>query len=298
MLTHFNTIHAFNQYAGLPQPLNNNINIGYYTDESLLHSEPVTIGFYRISIKSNLINEFASDYDANNPQPIRGVFFMSPDYPLHWKTNKGFTGMYIQFSKEIIEQNRDLFYNYLGYGEHEALLITDEEEQELQSIFALLYAAYNNNKEQRILLSYIHLIIVHIETFYHRQFQRESVRYNRIVIEFQQLLKNYYNNEVTQLPTVQFFADKMKLSPNYLGDIVKYFTQKSAIETIHEVVVEQAKFLLQNEKQTSAEVAYTLGFEYPNYFAKFFKKHTQLTPKEYKEEYKNQLKTQRKSIYQ
>jgi AraC-like DNA-binding protein len=298
-MQHFQNISSFNSYAGLAKPLNNNIDVGYYSDKRLLHSEPVTIGFYRISIKSNLINEFAPDYEAQNPQPIRGVFFMSPDYPLSWKSNKDFTGMYIQFSKEIIEQNRDLFYNYLGYGEHEALLITNEEEKELKTIFDLLYAAYVKQKEQSILLSYIHLLITHIESFYHRQFSRDSVRYNHIVTEFQRLLKSYYDNDdVSELPTVQCFADEMKLSPNYLGDIIKYFTKKSAIETIHETVIEKAKSLLEEGNLNSSEVAYSLGFEYPNYFAKFFKKHTQQTPKEYKEAHKNQPQKSRKSIYQ
>jgi len=96
-------------------------------------------------------------------------------------------------------------------------------------------------------------------------------------------LKDYYNQPVTQLPNVQYFADKLGLTPNYFGDIIKHFTQKSAIENIHEFVIKKAKELLEkNREMNSTEVAYELGFEYPNYFSKFFKKQVNLTPKEYR----------------
>lgn len=279
----FKTIAAFNEYACLEKPLNDAIDVGYYGENSLLISKPIQIDFYRISIKSNLINELAPDFDPKNSQPIKGVFFMNPEHPLDWKTREGFSGMYIHISKKIIEKNRHLFYNYLGYGEHEALFITDEEEQEIKTIFNLLYKTYlKKENNQNILLSYIHLLITHIETFYHRQFNTEVVKYNYIVTEFQQLIHEYYKNEVTQLPTVRYFADKMNLSPNYLGDIIKHFTQKSALDTIHDVVIEKAKNLLEEGQLTNSEIAYKLGFEYPNYFAKFFKKKTTISPKEYK----------------
>lgn len=89
------------------------------------------------------------------------------------------------------------------------------------------------------------------------------------------------------MPTVQFFADQLRLSSNYLGDIIKYFTNKSAIETIHDFVINRAKKLLTESNLNNAEIAYELGFEYPNYFAKLFKKHTQLTPKEYRNKFQS-----------
>ena len=69
---------------------------------------------------------------------------------------------------------------------------------------------------------------------------------------------------------------------NYLGDVLKTFTHKSAIETIHEHITHEAKKLLLESKLTNSEIAFELGFDYPNYFAKLFKKQTQLTPKQYR----------------
>jgi AraC family transcriptional regulator, transcriptional activator of pobA len=122
-----------------------------------------------------------------------------------------------------------------------------------------------------------------VEAFYKRQFSADPKQYNRIVTDFQQRLKDYYNEPVSQIPNVQYFADKLGLTPNYFGDIIKHFTQKSAIENIHEFVIEKAKEMLEKRMDlNNTEIAYELGFEYPNYFAKFFKKQVNLTPKEYR----------------
>jgi AraC-like DNA-binding protein len=187
----------------LPQPLDNNIDIGYYdVPKTRLKSEPVSIDFYRISVKSNFIDKSVSDFDPGNPKPINAVFFNSPGQPGGWDIEPTFNGMYLQISKKLIEENRFLFKNYLDYGEHEPL---------------------------------------------------------------------------------HYFADKLGLTLNYLGDIIKHFTQKSPLENIHEFVIRKAKEMLEKRGDlNNTEIAYELGFEYPNYFAKFFKKQVNLTPKEYR----------------
>ena len=130
---------------------------------------------------------------------------------------------------------------------------------------------------------YLHVLVSLVEAFYKRQFSTDPKQYNHIISEFQQSLIDYYNQPVSQIPNVQYFADKLGLTANYLGDIVKHFTKKSTLETIHEFVIRKAKELLeQNPQMKTAEVAYELGFEYPNYFSKFFKKQVNLTPKEYR----------------
>lgn len=281
----FNDFKTFNEYLGLPAPLGSDIDIGYYDPSKMrLKSEPVSVDFYRISIKSNFIDKSSPDFDPNNPQPVTAVFFNSPERPNGWDVEPSFDGMYLQLSKRLIEENRFLFKNYLDYGEHEALYLTEKEEQEIRIIFELMLKYYDSDKKYfTVLLSYVNVLISLVEAFYNRQFSTNPKQYNRIVTDFQQCLKEYYNQPANQLPTVQYFADKLGLSSNYLGDIVKLFTQKSAIETIHDFVIKRAQALLEeNNTKTNAEIAYELGFEYPNYFSKFFKKQLGLTPKEYR----------------
>jgi len=284
-MTLFRDFESFNKYIGLPAPLDSDIDIGYYDVSKLrLKSEPVSVDFYRISIKSNFIDKSASDFDPNNPKPITAVFFNSPERPNGWDVEPTYNGMYLQISKKLIEENRFLFKNYLDYGEHEALHLTEKEEQEIRTIFELMLKYYDSRKENfSVLLSYVHVLISLVEAFYKRQFSSDPVQYSPVVSGFQQLLVNYYDQPVTQIPTVQFFADKLGLTANYLGDIIKHFTKKSALENIHEFVIRKAKEMLEKRSDlNNTEIAYELGFEYPNYFAKFFKKQVNLTPKEYR----------------
>ena len=278
----FKDFKSYNEYLGLNKPLDNDIDVGYYDPPNMLSkSEPISVDFYRISIKINLVNK-----TTPKSEPITAVFFNSPDLivPASWDVEPTYQGMYLQLSKKIIEENRYLFKTYLDYGQHEALYLTAEEVQEISAVFKLMIKYYESEKRNfNILLSYVNVLVSLVEAFYKRQFSTDPKEYNRIVTDFQQSIIDYYNQPVSQLPNVQYFADKLGLTANYLGDIVKHFTQKSALENIHDFVIKKAKELLvENKKLNTTEVAYELGFEYPNYFSKFFKKQVNLTPKEYR----------------
>ncbi|MES2379425.1 MAG: helix-turn-helix domain-containing protein [Bacteroidota bacterium] len=276
----FKDFKTFNEYIGLPTPLYNDIDVGYYDPPNMLSkSDPITIDFYRVSFKINFV-----DKTTPNSKPVNAVFFSSPEMTGGWDIEPTYKGMYVQLSKKIIEENRFIFKNYLDYGLHEPLFLTDTEITEITTLFELMIKYYNKDRENfAVLLSYVNVLISLVESFYKRQFSTDPKQYNRIVTDFQQSLKDYYNQPVTQLPNVQYFADKLGLTPNYFGDIIKHFTHKSAIENIHEFVIKKAKELLEkNAEMNSTEVAYELGFEYPNYFSKFFKKQVNLTPKQYR----------------
>jgi AraC family transcriptional activator of pobA len=283
----FKDFGSYNAYIGLSQPLDNDIDMGYYdAPNMLLKSVPVVVDFYRISIKINYV-----DLSVDNMMPINAVFFNSPEFAAGWNTAPTYTGMYIQLSKKIIEENRFLFKTYLDYGQHEALYLAEDEVEEINALFKLMFKYYEDEKKHfGVLLSYVNVLVSLVEAFYKRQFSTDPKQYNRVVTDFQQSLIDYYNQPVKQLPNVQYFADKLGLTANYLGDIVKHFTQKSALENIHEFIIKKAEELLaQDTQMNTAEVAYELGFEYPNYFSKFFKKQIGLSPKEYRMQMKNKF---------
>lgn len=283
-MEHFKNFKEFNKYAGITLPKNDDIDVGEYTETTLLQSKEISIDFYRISFKTNYINPDLPDYDSNNPKPITAVFFNSPGKLYEWNLTDKFEGYYLQLSKKIIEQNRYLFQNYLEYGYHEGLFLTKEEESEIILLYQFLLKQYNSaeNKNNNVLLAYTNLILSLVESFYQRQFKTEAKKNNIIVSQFQQLLREYYTGPIKGIPTVHYFAEKMQLTPNYLGDVLKTYTHKSAIETIHEHITNKAKQLLIESNLTNAEIAFELGFDYPNYFAKFFKKQTQQTAKQFR----------------
>lgn len=279
----FSDFRPFNNYVGLVEPLDDQIDVGKYGKTTLLDSEPIRIDFYRISFKTNYINTNSPEYDPTNPKPITAVFFNSPGNLYEWHLEDDFEGYYLQLSKQIINDNRFLFQNYLEYGEHEALYLTPEEQSEVISLFELLISKYDKSQNKNdVLLAYINLQLSLIESFYKRQFDTDINSYNHVVTEFQQLLRDYYKETFKGLPSVQYFAEQMNLSPNYLGDIIKSRTHKSAIDFIHDHIIMEAKKLLIKSTLNNTEIAYSLGFTYPNYFAKFFKKQTKLTPKQFR----------------
>lgn len=265
-----------NDYVGLPEPMNEHIDMGRYDDSDILQaSDPVRINFYRISYKRN--------YAEGN---VDAVLLYSPEQPLEWDLEERLEGYYLQLSKELINKHRYLFQNHMEYGQHEPLLLTENEEMEVQDIFESLLRHYREQPDNTaVLVSYAHVLMTLIENFYQRQFSTDIRKYNRIVTEFQQMLHDYYNQEIEQLPNVQYFADKLQLTPNYLGDIVKHHTGKTAIDTIHDFIIEKAKILLKTDSSNMSQIAFSLGFEYPNNFSKFFKTHTGLTPSSFRNQH-------------
>ncbi|MCR8667417.1 helix-turn-helix domain-containing protein [Aestuariibaculum sp. M13] len=283
----FKNFESFNEYIGLERPIDNNIDVGVYPDKTKLKSESIYIDFYRVSFKTNYINPELPDYDPENPKPITAVFFNNPGSAYEWDLDDKFEGYYLHLSKDLIDKHRYLFQNYLEYGYHEALFLTKDEETEVINLYQFLIKHYRNNLENyNVLLASINLILNMVESYYRRQFKTDVKVYSPIVSEFQQLLRDYYQGPIEGIPTVHYFAEKMHLTPNYLGDVIKTYTHKSTIETIHEHVAERAKTLLKESTLSNTEIAFELGFDYPNYFAKFFKKQTQLTPKQFRAKFK------------
>lgn len=278
----FKDFATYNQAIGIPAPMDNDIDVGYYDPPKIIiDTDPVIVDFYRISIKIKYKRKSTPDVE-----PVSAVFFNTPDLIIEpgWDAEPTYTGMYLQLSKKIIEENRFLFKNYLDYGQHEALYLTDDEVEEVSAVFKLMIKYYESEvKHFGVLLSYVNVLLSLVESFYKRQFSTDPKQYSRVVTDFQQSLVDYYNQPVSQLPNVQYFADKLGLTANYLGDIIKHFTKKSALENIHDFVIKRAKeLLIDNQKLNTTEVAYELGFEYPNYFSKFFKKFVGLSPKDYR----------------
>jgi len=288
----FKNFKEYNRYVGMPDPRNEDIDLGRYkyADSPRLQSDPVMIDYYRISFKSNYINKAAPYYDPENPEPVSGLFFYSPKRPLEWDLENPVKGYYLQLSKEVINKHRYLFQNYMEYGSHEVLSLTESEEKEIKEIFSSLTRHYNENPNNTsVLISYTHVLVSLVESFYDRQFSTDIKKYNRIVTEFQQLVRDYYSEEVSQIPTVQYFADELHLTSNYLGDIIKHHTDKTAIETIHDHIIQKAKKLLREDRFNMSQIAYELGFEYPNNFSKFFKNHTELTPSEFRKKQRSNV---------
>jgi AraC-like DNA-binding protein len=175
---------------------------------------------------------------------------------------------------------------------NESLLLNKEEELLVSNLMQMMWHEFHSQKDPfsiPIVLSHISTLLNLTDRFYTRQFDTRKKLYNKILNNFFDLLKNYYLStdkvEIKQ-PSVQFFAKKLNVTPNYLSDIIKYHSGKSALTIIHNFIIEEAKKLLATTNLTISEISYRLGFEYPNYFSKLFKQKTKYSPSEYRKSVK------------
>ncbi|WP_245907000.1 AraC family transcriptional regulator [Reichenbachiella versicolor] len=176
-------------------------------------------------------------------------------------------------------------YAFFSYETKEALHLSEKEKSTLNNVVSQIIEEYESNMDefsQDLLISNLELLFNHVRRFYSRQFLTRKSQNISIVTKLKKLLKEYYNSNqisVNGLPKVHYFAEKLNLSSSYLSDLLKNETGKNAQDTIHTYLIEKAKNNLLNTNKSISEIAFELGFEYPQYFSRFFKKETGLTPK-------------------
>lgn len=121
------------------------------------------------------------------------------------------------------------------------------------------------------------------QRFYNRQFVTRKLENTDVLMRFHALLRHYYETNMQWdlgLPTVQYCADKLCMSANYFGDLIKKTTGETASNYIRQYIIQKAENELASGAPTS-QVAYDLGFDYPQHFSRLFKKYTGQTPTEY-----------------
>lgn len=179
-------------------------------------------------------------------------------------------------------------YHFFSYETSEALHLSEKEKQILNDLLLKIEKELQENIDvhsQDIITSNIELLLNYCSRFYARQFITRKTSNNVVVTQIEKLLTEYFNGDDIDkngLPTVKNLAETVNLSASYLSDLLKKETGKNTQEHIHFYLIEQAKNILLNTSHSVSEIAYSLGFEYPQYFNKLFKKKTGSTPIEFR----------------
>lgn len=177
-------------------------------------------------------------------------------------------------------------YSFFDYRVNEALHLTDGERDIISSLFSQLRDELGNADDhyhKEIIIGYIELILSFCGRFYNRQFLTRRLENSDILMKFDSLLKDYYDNklQLTEgIPTVQYCAERLCLSPNYFSDVISRTTNETAGNYIRRYVMQIAKNQLASGANIS-EVAYDLGFSYPQHLSRMFKNYEGITPSQY-----------------
>lgn len=178
-------------------------------------------------------------------------------------------------------------YSFFGYDSREALHLSPEECENIEECFLRIAKELSHPIDKfskNLLVSGIALLLDYCMRYYSRQFEVREVLNAGIMTKFDDLLHEYLHDIsacANGLPNVKYFADRLALSPNYFGDIVKRETGMTAQDYIQNGLLSRAKILLLEQDSNVSQTAYHLGFQYPQHFIRFFKRKTGITPKEF-----------------
>jgi AraC-like DNA-binding protein len=263
--------------------------------EQIEQNSIITTDFYSIMFKNYCNNNIkygrkAIDFQDGNLVCIAPNQTIEIDNEVEERDDKMGWGLF--FHPDLIratslnEKIKD--YTFFSYEVTEALHLSDKEKTILFECIQKIETELQENIDvhsQYIIVSTIELLLNYCLRFYGRQLITRSQTNRSIITQIENILTEYFSeNKINKqkLPTVKYLADKVNLSSSYLSDLLKKETGKNTQEHIHFYIIEEAKTYLINTEKNINEIAYRLGFEYPQYFNKLFKQKTGKTPMEYR----------------
>jgi len=179
-------------------------------------------------------------------------------------------------------------YTFFSYEVNEALHLSAREREVINdTIEKIRYELEHpiDAHSKTLIVSYIELFLNYSKRFYERQFNTRNHVNKDVLVRFEKILDEYFSSEKPLefgSPSVSYCAERLFLSPNYLGDLLKKETGKSALEHIQLKMIDVAKEKIYDSSKSISDIAYELGFKYPQHFTRMFKKSVGMSPNEYR----------------
>ncbi|WP_452222675.1 helix-turn-helix domain-containing protein [Lacinutrix chionoecetis] len=301
-MEHFKTLSTYLDYLDLPRPEHPMLSVFNSKGDGYLpcpkeSSPPITNDCYSISLKKFVkgdLNYGRTRYDFTNG----ALIFIAPRQILQWDSSVVFErkGFSINFHEDFLKgtnlAQQIKKYGFFSYSVNEALHLSPKEEKQIESIVENIEIEYHNNQDEfskEIIISQLSTLFKYANRFYERQFLNRKELSNNLLERFNLQLSKYFELGLLQetgIPNIEQIANKMSVSQRYLSDTLKKETGKTTTEHLHLRLIDEAKNILLKPNKSISEVAYELGFEYPQYFSRLFKKKEGISPTEYREKYK------------
>ena len=294
----FNSISALHKALGFPKPLHPLVSLVNYADIKTPYKElpnSLLLDFYKISYKKSLTGKIKygqNYYDFDEG----GLSFISPNQVISSsEEEKDYSGYTLLFHPDFIRNyqlgTKIKNFGFFSYSVNEALFLSDKEKQIIFSVFENIKEELNSTIDdfsQEVIISHIEVLLNYSNRFYKRQFITRKAVNHDLLTHLEQLLNSYFEQEEALqkgLPTVEYLAEQLNVSPRYLSDLLRSLTGQNAQKHIHDKLIEKAKEYLTATSLSVSEIAYQLGFEQPQSLNRLFKKKTNLTPIEFKQSF-------------
>ena len=298
---HIRTIAEYHRFMELPKPDNPLLTVVKFEDikrnpgnarHSIIHH------FYSVALKRDFQGKLKYgqqdfDFDAGM------MHFMAPKQVLTVEAGKHRN---IKHSGWLLLIHPNFFWNtslakkikgyeFFSYKVNEALYLSEKEEISISGIMQNIAQEYHtaiDKFSQDVIVAQIELLLTYSERFYQRQFITRKIANHKILSRLEDLISEYCKSDqlsANGFPSVQYISQELHISPNYLSRLLKTLTGQSTSQLIQDKLIDFAKEKLSTTELSVNEIAYELGFEYPQSFSKLFKLKTNTTPLEFRKSF-------------
>lgn len=294
VLYKFESLTDFHRVFGLPKPLHPMISFIDIKDLKPLTEEfpkSMVMNFYKISYKTGLCGQAKygqNYYDFGEG----GLVFTAPNQIFESPGSNSSTGYLLLIhpdfllSYPIAKKIKD--FGYFSYATNEALHLSDKERTTIFSIFHNIQDELNSRIDdfsQDVMVAQVELLLNYCNRFYKRQFITRKAVNKDLLQKMEEILESFLKAEKSMMPgipTVNSLAANLNVSPSYLSDMLRTLTGQNTQQHIHNKLIEKSKELLTTSNLTVNEIAYQLGFEYPQSFSRLFKNKVGQSPVEFR----------------